>query len=88
MYQPTAGDRVRINGVHGARATIVHLTRLTDGAPYYKARVDTTGALVWPNQVVADCDGAYRHECTDCEIVFFTNDVLGMLCPNCEGRRR
>jgi hypothetical protein len=85
-YTPTAGDRVRLNGVQGRRATIVQLNRLSDGAPYLKARVDTTGDLVWPNHVVADCDGAYRRECTDCEIVFFSDDLTTVLCPNCDQR--
>jgi len=85
-YQPTAGDRVRINGWTGPVAVIVRFTRKRDGVPFFKARPLTGGALVWPDHVVADSTGAYERTCTDCEITFKTDIVQEPLCPNCDRR--
>ena len=82
-YQPTTGDRVRVHGFEGKRAIILRFTRKSDGAPYFKAKIENTGELVWPDRVVADSSGAFEHECTDCEIRFRSDAALDPLCPNC-----
>ena len=85
-YQPTTGDRVRVNGWTGKRAMILIFKRKFDGAPYFKAKIENSGELVWPDHVVADSEGAYERTCADCEIRFRTDRVLDPLCPNCERR--
>ena len=82
-YVPSPGDRVRLGGFDGPRAVIVMFKRHGDGKPYYKARVLSTGALEWPNHIVADSEGAYVRTCTDCEIRFLSDAVAEVLCPNC-----
>jgi hypothetical protein len=85
-YQPTTGDRVRLNGFEGPRAIILKFNRKTDGAPYFKAKLEKTGELVWPDHVVADSLGAYELTCADCEIRFRAARAWDPLCPNCERR--
>jgi hypothetical protein len=87
-YQPTSGDVVRVNGFDGKRAIVLKFNRQTDGAPYFKAKIENTSELVWPDHVVADSEGAYVRECTDCEITFRTDRLTDPLCPNCERRSR
>lgn len=82
-YTPSPGDRVRLGGFEGPRAVIVMFKRHADGVPFFKARVVGTGALEWPNRVVADSSGAFEHACTDCEIRFRSDAASDPLCPNC-----
>jgi hypothetical protein len=85
-YQPTTGDVVRINGFEGKRAIILKFNRKTDGAPYFKAKIENTSELVWPDHVVADSLGAYELTCAECEIRFRAARAWDPLCPNCERR--
>ena len=86
-YQPTTGDRVRLGGFDGPRAIILEFKRKADGRPYFKAKRENSGELVWPDHAVADSQGAYVRTCTDCEIDFRTDTVMTVLCPNCDRRQ-
>ena len=86
-YQPTSGDLVRINTFEGKRGVVLKFNRHSDGAPYYKVKIENTGELIFPDHVVADSLGAYELTCADCEIRFRAARAFEPLCPNCARRR-